>query len=285
MRCESREVYHEIEKKFVEWAKTVDDIKAAFVVGSRARHDHPADDYSDLDIVMYTSSPQPYLMDSKWVEHIGKPICSFVYQTAGGDPERLCLFEGGWQVDFVIHPYNKLQDMIRTQSIPTFFHRGVRTLIDKEKMSVNIIPKSFKKPEQNKINEEVFIQHVNMFWFTTLYTAKQIMRKEMWVAKARDGNIKELLLQMMEWYSKTINGDDYDTWHAGRFLNEWAPEDVLVELSHCFGHYDEQDSLRALNATLTLYSRISQHIANTLNYAYPVHIEKSVKDWIEAHKK
>lgn len=43
-----------MERKFISWAQTVEDIKAAFIVGSRARKDHPADEWSDMDILKKT---------------------------------------------------------------------------------------------------------------------------------------------------------------------------------------------------------------------------------------
>lgn len=283
MGCEVEKVYKEFEYSFINWAKTADDIRAAFVVGSRARQDHPADDFSDLDIVIYSSNPNIYLSDSNWLYNIGDVTCSFVYKTVGGDPERLCLFSGGWQIDFVILSYIQLLKTIESNRIPNNFYRGVRTIIDKDNISKNVLPNIHKAPQNISINEELFLQIVSMFWFASLYTAKQILRGELWVAKSRDGNIKELLLQMVEWYSKAINDNNYDTWHAGRFINEWAPKDVLLELEDSFGHYNFTDSWRALIITINLFKRISREIADLLCYSYPVELENEVTTWIQNH--
>ena len=119
-----------------------------------------------------------------------------------------------------------------------------------------------------------------MFWFIALYIAKQILRNELWVVKARDNNMKQLLLQMIEWHGKTINGIEYDTWHAGRFLCEWVSKETQVELQNAFGHFDRIDSWRALMATMTLYKRLANDISNIKNFSYPYDLEKSVYDWI-----
>lgn len=283
MGYESKKVYKEFEKCFINWANSIEDIRAAFVVGSRARQDHPADEWSDLDIIIYSTNPQFYLTNSDWVENIGDILCSFVFQTAGGDPERLCLFKGGWQIDFVIHSNSELKEIIGSGLIPTNFYRGVRSIIDKDNISEKVIPSIYRAPDYMQLNEEVFIQNVNMFWFASLYIAKQLLRRELWIAKARDNNIKELLLQMIEWYSKAINGNDYDTWHAGRFINEWAPDDVLTDLKDSFGQYNEADSWSSLFSTMNLFKRISRKVAELLDYSYPLGVENHISDWIKTY--
>ncbi|MGX7301406.1 aminoglycoside 6-adenylyltransferase [Enterococcus gilvus] len=51
-----------------------------------------------------------------------------------------------------------------------------------------------------------------------IYLAKQIFRNELWTANLRDAECKQLLLQTLEWYKKMSHGEDYETWHAGRFI-------------------------------------------------------------------
>lgn len=51
-----------VEQQLVEWAASRDDVRVVLVVGSRARKEaHPADGFSDLDVVMYTTDPALYL--------------------------------------------------------------------------------------------------------------------------------------------------------------------------------------------------------------------------------
>ena len=49
--------------RFVAWAEQRDDIRAALMIGSRARVDRPADQWSDMDSVVVTSEPQRYPAD------------------------------------------------------------------------------------------------------------------------------------------------------------------------------------------------------------------------------
>ena len=51
------ERYHDIKQKLVEYARQDKAIKAVIVIGSSTRYDVPADEYSDLDLIIVTGSP------------------------------------------------------------------------------------------------------------------------------------------------------------------------------------------------------------------------------------
>ncbi len=49
--------YERLLQQFTEWARSQADIQAAFVVGSRARLNSPANEWSDLDITVFVTQP------------------------------------------------------------------------------------------------------------------------------------------------------------------------------------------------------------------------------------
>lgn len=273
--------YEEIEQNFIEFAEIRDDILAAFIIGSRARIDHPADQWSDMDIVFYTTNPDYYLQRQEWLEKIGDVACSFVFQTAGGDPERLNLFPEGRQVDFVIHSAETLRNLVATNTVPGNFHRGVRVIVDKENVSRKIMPSHFGPPEGLPVSETAYLQVVNMFWFVSLYISKQLLRGELWTAKMRDYDLKGLLLQMIEWYEKALFGAEYDTWHAGRFMSEWIDKDTHIALSKSFGRYNVIDSWHALRSTADLFLKLSREVSQKMQYSHPIALETYVSDWLK----
>lgn len=164
-----------------------------------------------MDIIFFTSKQNYYLSNNEWLNNFGDICTSFVSQTDGGDTECLTLFDGGRQVDFVIHTLDDLKHIVKNKIIPDNFWRGVKVLIDKDHIANDIMPKCSKAPQGNSLSEEKFLQSVNMFWFVALYIAKQILRNELWVVKVRDSNLKQILLQVIEWHEKTVNGIEYDT--------------------------------------------------------------------------
>lgn len=57
--------YADLEQHIHQWALTRADIQAAIIVGSRARIEHPADDFSDLDLILLTTNTDLYGTD-RW---------------------------------------------------------------------------------------------------------------------------------------------------------------------------------------------------------------------------
>lgn len=283
MKEDPNSFYSCFEQRFTSWALGISDIRAVFIIGSRARSNHPADIWSDMDMVIYARNPEQYLMDSAWVQNLGNVISSFVFKTAGDDSERLTLFEGGWQVDFVIHSFEDLSNIATTKTIPDNFYRGVKVIIDKDDLSKNILPKEFAAPEHKSMTETQFLTNVQMFWFTAMYIAKQILRNELWVVKERDNDLKRLLLQMIVWHEKILNGNSYDTWHAGRFIYEWVSPITYKELFKTFGHFDKIDSWNALLTSISLFKTLSHEISKRTNITYKQELEDYVYSWINSH--
>jgi aminoglycoside 6-adenylyltransferase len=97
-------------EEFVKWAEPRPDIRAAMIIGSRARIDRPADEWADLDMVIVTTNPGQYVSTADWVKNMGNPLLTFMELTAGGDEnERRVLYEGMLDVDFAIFPAEKMK--------------------------------------------------------------------------------------------------------------------------------------------------------------------------------
>jgi len=275
--------YQQFEQRFTQWGQKQDDVHVAYVAGSRARQDHGADKYSDMDIQMYVDDPKQYLDTNGWIGNFGKLNTAIPFQNGGGGLEWLALFEGGYQVDFVIDSLVAFQAQVDKNVPLEWFRRGARELLDKTGNAQQLIPERFERTAAQPITAENFDFTVNTFWFLAIYLAKQIVRKELWTVKLRDAECKQVLLQTIEWYEKMIHGDEYDTWHAGRFIYEWVDADIFERLNGVFGKFDAADSWRALQETIDLYEMMSRKLADHYHYAYPEELVVEVKLWIEEH--
>ena len=143
-KSEVERLYEELISRFTGWAQTQSDIRAAVVVGSRARVKYPADDWADLDVMVFTADPERYLSRVDWLESIGKPLLTFIEPTAtGNERERRVLFEGMLDVDFSIIPTGIIQKLLE-QGIPPnmkaqlldTINRGTRVLLEDRKSVV-----------------------------------------------------------------------------------------------------------------------------------------------------
>jgi aminoglycoside 6-adenylyltransferase len=287
-------LYEQLVERFVRWAETCSDIRAAVIVGSRARVDHPADEWADLDIMVVTRDPERYVSTSDWIENVGNPLITFVEPTASGDEmERRVLFEGMLDVDFAIFPEEKtrrmqqlVQDKIPPEiaaQVSNVFGRGMRVLLDKDGMFAQLktILPSIKAPPPRPPTQHEFLEVVNDFIYHAVFTAKHLQRGELWwTVTCLNCYMQRLLLRMTEWHALATHGWNYDTWFRGRFLEEWTHPQTLEGLRCAFAHYDKEDVKRALLATMDLFRWLAMDTAEKLGCPYPTKADNQVTKWI-----
>ncbi|MEM2906282.1 MAG: aminoglycoside 6-adenylyltransferase [Candidatus Bathyarchaeia archaeon] len=272
--------------RFTAWAQSQPDIRAAVIVGSQARVDHPADEWADLDLILVTADPDRYLSSTEWLENIGNPWLAFLEKTATGEEwERRVLFEGGLDVDFAILSAGKIQQILRHEIPPEaadIFRPGMRVLLDKDGVAAKLSASAPRQASPRPPTRDEFLEVVNDFWYHALWTAKHLRRGELWWAKGGlDYYMKwNCLLRVIEWHTRATRGWNYNTWHGGRFLEEWADPRVLQGLRGAFAHYDEEDVKRALFATMDLFRWIAAETAEKLGYPYPTEADEHVTELV-----
>jgi aminoglycoside 6-adenylyltransferase len=272
----------ELEARFMRWAEAEDDVRAALAVGSRARDDHPTDPLADLDILLFADHVERYRDSVEWIEALSPIWVSITGRTVGGDPERLVVFEGGFQVDFVFNAPSVLyqaRQMIEADALPDILRRGARVLVDKDQL-LPPLPASCKPPPRTPPTEAAFQRELEGFWFGAVYCAKQLRRGELWTFQNASGGMQGHLLRMMEWHARTLYGWEYDTWHGGKFLSEWADPEVYADLGETFAHLDTADGWRAMQARLGLFHRLAREVAIRLGYAYPNELEAHIAGYV-----
>lgn len=260
--------YEEIIEGSIIWAKKDSNILALFIVGSRARTNSPADQWSDLDLIVLVNDPNIYIRDMEWVKDIGEPRIVFLEKTAVGDENEIrIIFDDGLDVDFALIPVDNLKGKMEAFAFVAF--RGIKVLVDKigltsESKSIDL--KITHKPP----SYFEFSNSIKDFWYHSVWTAKKLLRGEIWTAKiCCDVYMKERLLKMIEWYMLSKNGWDYDIWHRGRFLEKWADSEIIEGLKRAYAYYDKDDIKRALLETMGLYRWISIETSKNLGYEYP----------------
>ena len=286
--------YREFEQQFIDWAKNEDHIRGAIVVGSRARKTTPADEWSDLDIVIYSSAPQKLIDSEDWVSHFGTPIITFIEPITGGEGfERRVLYDNGLDVDFAIDPFNLV---LQTQKhgvtpelvaqLSDIIGRGIRVLVDKEDLFEDFLKDFFaiQLPLPSPPTEHEYLERVNDFWYHAVWAAKKLRRGEFWEAKGGiDSHMKSrCLLPMIEWHTQVTQKGKQDTWFRGRFLERWADPRIVAGLGNTFAHYDEDDLWNKLAGTMNLFRWIALEVAEPLRYTYPKESDSFASGWVEA---
>jgi aminoglycoside 6-adenylyltransferase len=259
--------YDRITERFVEWARAEDAIRAALVIGSRAREDHPADEWADLDILALTSEAAGDLRGSDWVSRIGDTWITFIEPTATGHgSERRVLFAGGVDVDFAFFTVEEIETLFRSdpRAAGTALGRGFRVLLDKDGLVARLFDANppTEAEAASLPDADAFEQVASDFWYHAVWTAKHLRRGELWWAKlACDAHMKELLRRALEWEAVAAGRDP---WFRGRFLEEWADPAALRGLRTAFARYDEDEVWAALAVTMDLFGEVSRRAAAAL---------------------
>ncbi|MDQ1353497.1 MAG: aminoglycoside 6-adenylyltransferase [Acidobacteriota bacterium] len=275
--------YKTLIDRFLTWAQTCPDIRAAIIMGSQARQDHAADQWSDLDIMVYAANSQRYHLQTDWLENIGAVWISIVEATGKGDPLIRVLFEDGYNIDFFIYSDEYLKKLAADNLYPRTFHRGAQVILDKDGSAQKIIPPYFDPIPLRPPTREEFREVVDYYWYFTLYIARKILRGELWLAHSWDAKVKDHLLKMLQWHARALNGWDYDTWYFGHFLEEWADPRAVKDLEKVFAHYDKDDGKKALLASMDLFRWVARETARQFAYPYPQAIDEKVSHWITTH--
>ena len=278
------EKYDEIIDRFISFGEDCQQLRSGVVIGSRGRDDVEADEWSDLDIVIYADDIDYFLSEERWLDDIADHWLTFVEDTPiGGAKERRVLFEDALDVDFAILPADSFDDFKDDYDIRSTFSKGYNVLIDNDGLFEDIefrLDETFLVEEYQLPSEEEFDNLVKDFWYHVVWSGKKLLRGEMWIAKSCvDGYMKSKLLKMIECYMVGIMGESVRS--EGRFFEEWADDSIIDEVVDCFAHYDEADIKEALVNTMDLFRGLAVDVADELGYEYRSKADKKCTGWVE----
>ena len=266
----------------VRFAQTCEAVSALVLVGSQARNTRPADAYSDTDLILIVRDPDRFTQSDTWLREIGNAHISFTEPTIDGQHERRVLFDDAQDVDFVIMEEGAAKHALETGEASNILSRGYRVLVAKHGFAVP--PTDIQPvPAFASATETEFTNTVNDFWYHSIWSAKKLLRQELWTAKfCVDGYMKQKLLWMIEQHEHTVHRSGADTWYKGRFIEQWAQYGVLCGLQNAFAHYDSADITAALLETMKLFRRLATEVAEALGLPYPTHADAYATAWVQA---
>ncbi len=267
--------YRRILERVGSWASGQPRVRAVIVIGSRARTDHPADAWADLDLMLFAEDADGLAADRRWVDDLATVWLTFVTRTPDGAAwERRTLFAGGLDVDMAILPASALDGFGPASVNPgaeAVLRRGVTVLYDPggRLRDVASSPRQ-AAPAPGRPDPADFDRVVEEFWYHTVWSAKHLLRGELWWAKAgSDGLLKDRLLTMLRWHAMADSATTRDTWTGSRFLEEWADPRARAAFPSIYAHYDRQDIAATLLATMELFRWVSAETADRFGLSLP----------------
>ena len=262
--------------RVVDWARSDGAVRALILLGSRARVDPPADEWSDTDLIAVVPDPAAFLADPSWPARFGSVAVTFVEQTPHGRSERRVLYADGTDLDLVPVSIEEARTGLREPGPLSMLARGHRILLDKDGLVADLpalIAGASTEHDQGRDwppDAAAFGNLVSDFWYHALWSARKLRRGELWVARACvDGYMKRLLLLIIEWQARATTDGEGDHWFDGRFLERWADTETVRALRDCYSHYDSGDLGRGLAATMDLFRRLATDLAVRIELPYP----------------
>jgi aminoglycoside 6-adenylyltransferase len=259
--------------RFLTWAERRPDVRAGVILGSWARSEIPADNMSDLDLLVIVNDPSVFLSESNWLLTFGEPCLTFVEPTATGNfKERRAAFKDGKDIDFSLVPVQAIEQMVEQQipaEIADVFRRGFEILVDKDRLAERLTNSSRWPERADKLpTASSWHETGHDFLYHVLLAAKKARRGELWVATTScNGYLQNLLLRLIEWHAKAKG--QRDTWHKGRFLERWTEQEIVRALPDTFAKYALEDVQLALKADLHFYDKFGREIADAFGYDFP----------------
>ena len=271
--------YHEIKRRILLLAENHAEIKTVVAIGSSTRSDVPADEYSDLDLIIATDDTESWLYGNLPAE-LGDVKISFAEPTLGGGTERRVLYDGWLDVDMIVFTAEQFLNAVNDGTANWVMNRGYTMLHDRIGAAELLKQKITLEIHKPDFSESEFQNLANNFYFHTVWAAKKLLRGELWSAKmCLDSYLKNLLLKVLESHAAIKN--HADVWHDGRFLDRWADEETRAELKNSFAHYEKTDMKNAIKSTHRLFARIAKETAVLKNFAYPSEAEKFSNEFLE----
>ncbi|HPJ01658.1 MAG TPA: aminoglycoside 6-adenylyltransferase [Candidatus Limiplasma sp.] len=265
----------------IQFAEASDQVSALILIGSQARTRMKADAFSDIDLIMVVKDADPFIRSDTWLQAIGNVHISFTEHTVDGQMEKRVMFDDAQDVDFVIMNESAALQALKQGDAAAILSRGYRVLVDKLHLAM---PQPHPLPIFTPATEPEFTNLVQDFWFHTIWVTKKLLRSEVWAAKfCVDGYMKQRLLWMIEQHEHIVRKSGDDTWYGGRFIDRWAGEDILRDLSQSFAHYDRVDIAQALAKTMLLFRRLAVEVAQNSGFVYPAHADDYAAAWVGSH--
>jgi aminoglycoside 6-adenylyltransferase len=277
--------YTELEAAVLNWADQNPNLQLALVVGSRARRQPPADEWSDLDLILFFDDPAPWSGTNTWLEAFGGIELAYSQASPAGDIEWLVLYASGLKADFMVARFppqikNEAdrKDYLLHGPFKEVLAFGLRLLVDK-RGEFGDLPKKIGTAVATSLPDEaIYTYHLHRFWMDCIRVAKFLRRDELWRAKMLcDCAMKQQMLTLLEWLALANGASAAQVWYEGRNLSNWADSSALEALPDTFGRLESADLWRALHASLQLFQRLAQECSQRLGYPYPADLAELIR--------
>lgn len=258
-------------QRLVEWAEAEEDVRAAFLVGSRGELGGQSDRLSDHDVLLFVRDPSSYESDESWLTAFGTILVKLHegYGVLGTRvATRLVQYRDGTRVDFSICDVGLLELIAGGPKLPALLDVGFRVLVDKDDWASRL-PKARGEAYQGSLPSEASYQAVvNEFWWEVIYVAKHLARGEVLPALYSHECVVrfQCLVPMLGWHARAVHGSEGRIGPHGRGLIRELEEDEVDRLNRTLLGSSVEEGWEGLFETTEFFRDVSRTVAEHLGF-------------------
>ncbi len=243
-----------------------DNIRAAYIEGSRANPNVPRDIFQDYDIEYIVNDTKPYRENRKWIDRFGERLY-MQYPDEGPYYEADVENCYGWLMQFA--DGNRLDLHVCTKEYALANLEVYEVLVDKD----HIMPKMKEDSDAaywvKKPSEEEFLCVCNEFWWCLNNIAKGLWREELpYVMDMMDMVVRPQLKKLLEWEIGSAHDFKISAGKSGKYMNRYLSESNYKRFLSTYAKADTKAVWEAVFQMCDLFQETAVKLARVLGFEY-----------------
>lgn len=245
-------------------------IRAVVLNGSRANPNVEKDMFQDFDIVYVVNNMASFTSNHSWVDMFGDRIMMQMPEGKVTPPPEnkghfvyLMQFIDGNRLDLTLIPKEKLDLFLPFDSLSVL-------LMDKDQLIGELPPPSERDYYILRPSEQEFADVCNEFWWICLNISKGLWREEITYTMFMYEQInRNVLMQMIDWYIGVKTNFLVSAGKLGKYYPNYLDEGDWEKYRKTYSCGKDVERIwQALFTMCDLFTKLSKHVAHTLDFAF-----------------
>lgn len=271
---------HEMMKLILDFAQKDDNIRAAYMNGSRANPKIPKDDHQDYDVVFACQSIDRYLDDHGWIDTFGKVAIlqeadktEQLFYQAKERPNSYCfliLYQDDVRTDIVFKTVDQALLEYGSDSATIL-------LLDKDHRFKQLPEASDLDYRIRRPSEYQVTSCINEFFWCLQNVAKGLARDQVpYALWMMNGPIRDMQTRMIEWFIAKDHDFDIATGSHGKQFKKFLSPELYQRWEMTVSDAKIDHVWASTFAAIDLFSEMSHAVCEALGYSYNIEEELQV---------
>lgn len=262
-------------------AKSLPQVKAVALTGSRANQVAPKDIFQDYDVVYFVEEKKPLLRDRSWLEGFGKRLImqcpeemDLFPATLGECFTFLMLFSDGNRIDLMLCPIKNKQEWLVTE-------KNVEVLWDPTQLLSFLNDGSKKMPYLvKKPTQAEFLDCCNEFWWVSTCVVKGLRRQEnLYAIDHLYGNCQRELRRLLTWHVASRQNYTIDTGKNDKYLLKLLSTDTSQQFTQLLDFTTLIKIWESLFSTQQFFHQTAINYADKFDFSYDLETAEDVLNY------